>query len=231
MKCGHVSKLMGMAVLGCMATGLATCGKTHNSYNYQLIISVRDHGELRMVSSVVGVRESSSPTGAANRPQVCGEAMVIPLQSGRFIFVLLEGGQVEPQKGRARWLAAPTQVLLHRLGLPGNWASGDDTGIRKLGDIRQSFQLLPYEWPEIVTFKNAKDPRTILRVDPENESATLGEGVEIERLTLQVTNDAITRGQLKSVLPWFDSSKEHLDGSRFGYDVKRYHSYKFARCD
>lgn len=231
MKCRHISKLVGMAALGLMATGLATCGKAYKSYNYKLTISVRDRGELRMASSVVRVRESSSSTGAANRPAVCGEAMVVPLQSGRFIFVLLEGGQVEPQRGRARWLAAPTLVLLHRLGLPGNWASGDDSGIRKLRDVRQSFQLTPYEWPEIVTFKDAKDPKTILRVGPENEGVALGEGVEIERLTLQVTNDDITRGQLKAVLPWFDSSKEHLDGSRFGYDVKRYHSYKFARCD
>jgi hypothetical protein len=84
--------------------------------------------------------------------------------------------------------------------------------------------------PEFVAFKDVADPTTIERVDPEHSELTLGEGVQFESVTLQATDERVTRGRVRSVLPWLSWWREYLDGSSLGDQVHGYQSIQFTNC-
>ncbi|MCA9468988.1 MAG: hypothetical protein KC643_26590, partial [Nitrospira sp.] len=44
------------------------------------------------------------------------------------------------------------------------------------------------------------DPKTVQKVDPENLAATFGPGVELKRITLEITDEPVTEGKVESLL-------------------------------
>jgi hypothetical protein len=76
-----------------------------------------------------------------------------------------------------------------------------------------------------------QNPTTIRRVDPEHPEWTLGEGVRIEKVTLQVTDEDVTRGGVDPVLPWLNTWTEFIDGSKWGEPVHSYRSRDFKNCN
>lgn len=55
------------------------------------------------------------------------------------------------------------------------------------------------ELPELVTFTDVNDPNTVTEVDPNNLEATLGPGVSWNEITLEVTDEPITKGDRRKV--------------------------------
>lgn len=200
------------------------------TYNYRLTVSVRDHGVLRTASNVVSVKEAATLDHNAWRPHFCGEATAVPLSNGQSVLALLEGLPYPAVSGQYPWRATPTWMVLNRLGLPTQWSYEDDSGIRALHDRRDTITLLSHEMPEFVTFANSADPTTIMRVDPEHPEVTLGPGVRFERVTLQITDENVTTGGVRKILPWLSTWREYLDGSDSGYAVHGYQSWKFTSC-
>jgi hypothetical protein len=224
-----VTRISGLALVSILALAIAGCGKTY-SYKYRITVAVRDHDRLLKSSNVVLVTEESVGTHA-KVARSCGEASVVKLSNGKYLLALLMGAPLDDPDGvRAQWRDAPTNILLHRLKLPTEWSYSDDSGIRKLPDVQDVVQLSPYEMPEFVSFNDVNDPTTVARVDPKNLPLSLGSDVRIEGVSVQVTDEEMTRGHLTSVIPWLHPSKDYLDGSRVGGAVKGYHSYQFAQC-
>ena len=221
---------LGFTLLPLLAFAVAGCGKSY-TYKYRLTVSIRDHGELKSVSNVVSVQESPTLTHGISPPKLCGEAALLRLRNGKSVFALLKGAPHEMVADRYQWLTSPTIVLLKRLGLETQWSWKDDSGIRRLREIRTTISLQPYEMPDFVTFRDIHDPTTIERVDPENTEETLGNGVKIEKVTLQVTNEEVSRGHVGATLPWLDSGKDYLDGSKWGDKVQGFLTSHFVNCD
>ena len=65
----------------------------------------------------------------------------------------------------------------------------------------------------IVRFRNIGDPATIQRVDPNDFAATVGTGVTLERATLAITADPVTRS-INTTLLWLkhDDPRSHFFG-------------------
>jgi hypothetical protein len=215
------------ATLGLM---LAGCGKSY-TYKYRVTVSVRDHGELKKAFSVVAVTERAGPTGNKARPVVCGEATALRLNSGKFLFALLNGVNRDAVPGQFQWTSVPTLVLLHRLGLETEFGWKDDTGILRLPETRTPINHLHvYEMPDLVTFRDISDPATVERVDPEHPEQTLGKGIQLENVSLEATGDRVTRGAVNHALPWFSTSNQFLDGSPKGESVRAYQTMQFKTC-
>jgi hypothetical protein len=207
---------------------IAGCGKSY-TYKYRITVSVRDHGKLKAASNVVAVKESIGLDRNPGYAVLCGEAVVIPLQDGKYLFALLKGAGQSVVPGKYQWRSGPTGVLLNRLGLETQW-SRNDKGLLKLPVTRTPVDLYYYEMPDFVTFANLRDPITITSVNPENPEPALGNNVHIEKVTLQVTDEKVTRGSVKPLLPWLVSGNAFIDGSRLGERVRGYERRHFTNC-
>jgi hypothetical protein len=66
-----------------------------------------------------------------------------------------------------------------------------------------------------VTFKDIKDPETVIKVDPNNLSEPLGVGVNLKDITIEMTDEQVT-WDVGKYLDWLDrleNSKARLNGS------------------
>jgi hypothetical protein len=49
-------------------------------------------------------------------------------------------------------------------------------------------------YPQLVHFRDVRDPKSVAAVDPAHLDAAFGPGVRLKRITVQVTGDPVTRG-------------------------------------
>jgi hypothetical protein len=114
-----------------------------------------------------------------------GEAVVLEVSPGRYLFVLLND------------LPDATTVFF-----PGLW-HGDAAPL--LPDLRETRQLKPEQYPLLVTFDDINDPASVRRVDPNNLSATFGPGFRLNAITLSITDEPVTEGVVEKVLEWLEA--------------------------
>lgn len=62
--------------------------------------------------------------------------------------------------------------------------------------------LDPKDYPPLVTFTDLADPKTVRRVDPSDLAATFGSGYTLKAITLEITDDKVTEGNVGRILPW-----------------------------
>ena len=69
-------------------------------------------------------------------------------------------------------------------------------------------------YPMLVTFGNLNDPKSVIRVDPAHLDNTFGPGVQLKRITVQITDQPVTTG-IDRRLPWLGNYNDKmLDGHR-----------------
>ncbi|MCG7495092.1 toxin-activating lysine-acyltransferase [Thalassobius sp. Cn5-15] len=61
-----------------------------------------------------------------------------------------------------------------------------------------------------VGFEDYSDPKSVFVVDPADLAASYGEGYALTRLTLQITDDPLTQGEVEKVLGWLRGYEEWL---------------------
>ena len=59
------------------------------------------------------------------------------------------------------------------------------------------------DFPLLVTFTDIDDPKTVRKVDPNNLAATLGPGYALKSITLEITDEPVTKGKVEEVLGWW----------------------------
>jgi hypothetical protein len=222
MRAGEIA----LAILA--AATLTACGKSY-SYNYRVTVTVRDHGKLKQAVNIVSVKESVSD-GRRLTAESCGEATAMALQDGTVLVALMSGPPPHGQFPHYQWLGVPTGVILERLGLPTEFASGQDSGLLRLKENQPPIELLPYEYPELVIFKRSNDPTSIQRIDRDSTDTAFGPNVELKSISLAPTREEVTRGKIASFLPWLHPKDEYLDGSGHGLSVQRVQSASFKHC-
>jgi hypothetical protein len=62
-------------------------------------------------------------------------------------------------------------------------------------------ELSPHELPLLVRFRDIDDPKTVERVEPGDLAASFGPGVYLERATIEITKDSISKG-IEKRLSW-----------------------------
>ncbi len=161
------------------------------SLHYKLTYEVDVRGEVRTGSGVVEIRTEDTSRlpilGRGFGAFATGEAVVIDLGDGRYLFSLLD-----------KAAALPFGPFI-------DYFRGDNTGVdvvRALKSEKPSAELAADQLPLLVAFSDLDDPKSVRKVDPKNLAAIFGPGVRLRNVTLEITEEPVTRGAVESVLEW-----------------------------
>ena len=165
-------------------------------------------GEVRSVAvTEVTNREDDGllqlPQTSGIRATLHGEAVVVEVMPGKYLFVLLDGAeswamrafrlndQTDPKDRTNR----AVMTRLHDLPL----------------DVPAD--LPPDAYPLLVTFTDITKPKTVLRLDPAKLADAFGPRVNLASVKLEITSEQITTGRVESVLGWLkDIWPNNLNG-------------------
>lgn len=193
---------LGFAILSLPACSVAEDDPTPD-YRYRLTVEVDTPEGLRSGSSVIEIRQTmgrstmggfSEQVSYRNR----GEAVAVDVADEQTLYALLRSDS------NVQWAALVVPIL------------APDAGDENLFDdvfllegkhkLRRTYSPLgrsvEYQaWPMFVTFDDEADPTSVERVDPDDLAASFGEGVSLKRITVQMTDDPVTRG-IEERLGW-----------------------------
>lgn len=176
----------------CLAA-LAGC-RTEHQWRQKTTLTVETPSGPRSGSSVVEVTALFGKlplTGDEVEYSFRGEATVVEIMPGRYLFALLGGS--EERFYRA---ARDRFTGMHRR----DW-------LYEIPKQTEPVALTGKQMPWLVTFDDVRDPKTVRQVDPANLAASFGPGVTLTSITLAITDEPRTSGRLKSVLGWIDQVK------------------------
>jgi hypothetical protein len=149
---------------------------------------------------VIEVRNSEihNPTanfGTGASSEITGEATVVEVLPGRYLFALLDGSAgrfataIRPQNG---WIS--TGEMFGRV-------QNQTEPVTLTGDLI----------PMLVTFDDINDPTTVQQVDPTNLAATFGTGVSLAAVTLEITEEDVTEARILTWLGQFPETPLLVD--------------------
>ena len=136
---------------------------------------------------------------------------------------LPRNSDAQPQADRPTYLQwqwnNPTNFLWSLYAVDSH-AQDDVDVISIVSGLRGKRPLTTDELPDLVTFADVNDPKSVQRVDPNNLEATLGPGVKWRSMTIEVVSTwftGLTSG-IEDKLPWLRTMPEimHLDGQSSG---------------
>ena len=175
-------------------------------WHQKLTVSVNVGGQVVSGSSVVAVTATKMPTVLFSfhdmRWDARGEATVVQLPDGRYLFALLNNsivlaGNVFPGAGQREPIDLIKRARLYK-------------------SLKTEVRDVPHSaLPLLVTFTDITDPTTVKKVDPRDLPATFGPGVTLERVTLEITDEKVTEGKVEKLLVWLATvGNGMLDGSK-----------------
>ena len=139
-----------------------------------------------------------------------GEAVVVEVTPGRFLFALLGG------PGKTEYMGSVAAAsIAGREGRVIDAALFDE--VRDKRDRAAGVIAVPeVQYPLLVTFGDIADPASVRLVDPANLAASFGPGVRLKSVTLEVTDEAVTEEAVEGVLRWLSEIRPNqLDGQRY----------------
>ena len=184
-----------------LLAGCGLFGFENWEWNQRLVLEVETPEGVVSNGSIVEVRASRDPEwllmeGAGGiRSDVRGEASFVEVAPGRYLFALLSGGG---EAQMARNLFFPDREL------------SNAEAYQKLEDFAGSSVLARESYPRLVTFTDIADPETVRRVDPDDLAASFGPGYRLKSMTLEITDEPVTKGAVERVLGWM-SDQAALD--------------------
>ncbi|MEM5492082.1 hypothetical protein [Hoeflea sp. AS16] len=194
-----ISRAFGLAFAACL---LAGCGNS-NTWHQKLTVTVETPKGIKSASSVVSVTMHDTtgnewmilPEARGARYELTGEAVVLEVAPGRYLFALLKG------------LPCATNVFFF-----------DEPPVetaQRLADMRASRELSPKQYPLLVTFADNDNPASVARVDPTDLAASFGPGYALTSIKMAITDETVTKGRVEAVLGWLgEYYDKHLDGNR-----------------
>ncbi|PCI05396.1 MAG: hypothetical protein COB78_01980 [Hyphomicrobiales bacterium] len=186
-----------------------------NSYSWhqKLTIVVETPSGLKTGSSVTSMRVGLTSfipgqPGGRGTSRLRGEATIVEVAPGRYLFVLLNQQDNLAQR-----------------------VFDDHTGQRsktyketfsRLSSLRETRTVPTGLIPLLVTFTNINDPTNVKRVYPDDLAASFGTGYELKTITLEITDKPITKGEVEKVLGWWNNLSTFIGGN-----IKRKYSDPF----
>jgi hypothetical protein len=202
-----MSMALRIAAIFCVMLAVTGCGRSE-TYRYKLALSLNTPNGVKAGFNVVELRyfEVSIPA-RGEMHDTRGQALYLNLGPGRRPLIALltrirRAEEVSPNYDEYRWLEdSPSPVLAKVcLGGAGNldWI---EMAIRFNERCRQPLSVTPSDLPDLVTFADVNDPKSVMLVDPKNLNATLGPGVSWRSMTIEATDEPLSKG-IDEHLPW-----------------------------
>jgi hypothetical protein len=84
--------------------------------------------------------------------------------------------------------------------------------------MRGPRRLAPADLPDLVTFADVSNPKSVIEVDPNDLQATLGPDITWNEITIESTDEPVSKGieQKLTWLPAYFEKNLRLDGSDHG---------------
>jgi hypothetical protein len=186
-----------LAIPVLMLTG---CGTNH-SWNQKLTVKVSTpNGEktgsaVTRVSVTVG-RQFATDTILSFGAR--GEATIIDLGAGKYLFVLLSNSG----PGNTEYLADNTLGHLVTIAQNQDEISRLNAKYSAFEKLRGAVPVPLKNYPLLVTFTDINNPKSVKEVKPETMSDTLGPGFALKSIALEITDEPVTDGKVESVLGW-----------------------------
>lgn len=171
-----------------VAFGLSGCNEEW-TWHQKITVSVLTPQGIKTASSVTIARFRKKsdwfapPEARGAVLSVSGEAVVLELEPGQYLFALLKGTPAAYEVFFPG--AAPVDVV-------GTFDS-----------LRQTRELSREQYPLLVTFGDITDPASVSRVDPQNLAASFGPGYVLTAITMTITDEPVTEGKVEGVLGWW----------------------------
>jgi hypothetical protein len=200
---------------------LAGCGRSE-SYRYKLTLAVNTPDGIKRSSSVTewAFWEVSIPArGTMHRLR--GQALYLDLGPGeRPLIALLTSHLHEKKNIGVVWDWSGVGLLSKSYGLETSLKNGDSLldWVVRLSHMRGSTKITPADLPDLVTFADVNDPKSVMEVNPNDLQAALGQNVSWNEITLDMTDEPVTTS-ITSKLPWLSeyfAKNFRLDGSQYG---------------
>ena len=195
---------------------LAGCGRSE-SFRYKLTLAVNTpYGVKRSSSVTEWVFWEVSIPARGTPHKLYGEALYLDLGAGARPLIALMTSHLHEKKHIGVIWDWPGDYVLDRLYHP-NWSDKDFMEvISRLAKNRGPRSITPEELPDLVTFADVNDPNSVIEVDPNNLQETLGRDITWNEITLEMTDEPITKGIIKAKLPWLQAYYDKmLDGDRY----------------
>jgi len=192
------------------------------TWRYRMAVSIETPEGMKASSAVreVYVRTGRSffPGTGGAKIKVTGEAAVIDLGPRGLVFALMRGDKMGVDYG--------ADVFLYTFGRKGGVGSLTPEGVRYFNSLpvgtTEDLTHDADKLPMFVRFKDINDPKTVERVDPADMAATLGAGVRLKAVSIEITDAPVTEG-IEKYLPWLGplqgrylNGKHTSRGSPFG---------------
>ena len=192
-----------LAVLLCAALALSGCGRSA-SFRYKLTLSVDTPDGVKTGFNVVELDYFAVKfpmEGEGHKTH--GQALYLDLGQGRRpLIALLTRIRRENERVRdIRWSEDDPIGVISRLCLNVTAIYSFIDVALKFDACRRPYPLTPADLPDLVTFEDVNEPYSARLVDPNNLEATFGPGVSWRSMTLQATDEPLTKG-LEKMLPW-----------------------------
>jgi hypothetical protein len=202
-----------LAILPLLLALFALTGCERYAWHQKLTVTVETpEGEVSAssVSAVSWRKQWIRWDGMGWYYDLTGEAVVVEVTPGRYLFALLKGAGTTEYMGSvaaASIAGREGRVINGALFREVQGKSGRAAGVITLPKV---------QYPMLVTFGDIADPASVKLVDPENLAGSFGPGVRLKSVTLEVTDEAVTEGRVKGVLGWLSEIRPNqLDGQRY----------------
>jgi hypothetical protein len=193
-----------IAVL-CAALALAGCVGRSATYRYKLTLSLNTPDGVKTASNVVEINAFDVIIPARGIGHMTtGQALYVDLGADRRPLIAL---LTRIRRATDEW---PT---FRGWGedAPGEGLANKCLGAKKPEDLLDEVEATrrcgrpvattTADLPDLVTFADVNNPKSVMLVDPNDLSGTLGPGVSWRSMSLQATDEPLTRG-IDEHLPW-----------------------------
>lgn len=204
-----------MAAILATLTGCGSGGLP--DYRYRLTVEVETPEGLRTGSSVIEVftaiaGQNSIPTPGYVSRRARGEAVAVDLGKRGVLFALLRSDDNSDWASGVMLGFAPDLPMTR--DSEGKYDSAAHFRAKFMAMLQnRRLIVLPERFkkksnqegglarPMLVRFRDISDPTTVERVDPDDLAASFGDGVHLRRVTVQLTDEMVTKG-ITEILPW-----------------------------
>ena len=193
--------LTGLLVIAAiLAGGYWLYGRGDESWRQKMIVTVSTPtGDVtgEAVTSVYVHKNNLFKDGAGHQFTIKGEAVVVDLGAGHYLFALLSSSDKVEHVAK---LIPDYLQAAQGLG----WNEANEAA----PDLQGRIALPENLYPTLVTFADINDPKSVKEVSPGNLVGAFGPGHALKFIALEVSSESVTKGEVERLIGWLSGYPE-----------------------
>lgn len=175
----------------------------HYSWHQKLTVEIQKNDQIFSGSSVVyvfwnkNIMHSMLGMGPAWHSTVIGESTIVKLPNNKYLVAILN----YPAKGHSNYAA---NIAIRAISKTTKNYHEKKEFLSVLASRGISpIALQTKNYPPMISFKNIEDPTSVVKIRPsKNIRTVIDPNIEIKKITLEITFDPITKGNLARHINW-----------------------------